>query len=114
MVRALVRAAAREDLPILREIERASGQRYRQYGLDHVADDEPASIEVLGAYAEDGRAWVAVGDTEEPIGYRTSTRPPTGDEGRSSSRLGGTTLIGPQHPLLAASVVDAVVLATRR
>lgn len=64
-----VRPAGRRDLPFLRAIEWASGQRYRDYGLDRVADDEPASIEVLDGYARDGRAWVAVDDEDRPLGY---------------------------------------------
>lgn len=54
---------------MLREIERAAGVRYREFGLDHVADDEPASIEVLADYAAAGRAWVAEGADGEPVGY---------------------------------------------
>lgn len=65
----LIRAAAKEDLPVLREIERASGQRYRDFGLDDVADDEPASIEVLAGYAEGARAWVAADSEGAPLGY---------------------------------------------
>lgn len=68
-VTARVRPARREDLPALREIERASGQRYRDYGLAHVADEEPASIETLAEYVDAGRAWVAAGATDEPLGY---------------------------------------------
>ncbi|HET6965605.1 MAG TPA: GNAT family N-acetyltransferase [Acidimicrobiales bacterium] len=64
-----LRAARREDLPALREIERESGQRYREFGLDQVADDEPASIEVLATYAEGSRAWVAVDPDGVPVGY---------------------------------------------
>lgn len=64
-----VRPAVRGDVPALRDIEWASGQRYRQYGLDWVADDEPASVRVLAAYAADGRSWVAVDDGGRPIGY---------------------------------------------
>ena len=64
-----VRPTRRGDLPVLREIERSSGQRFREYGLDHVADDEPASIEVLAGYVEGGRSWVAVGGGDEPVGY---------------------------------------------
>jgi len=64
-----IRPAVHEDLPTLRDIEWASGQRYRDYGLDHVADDEPAPVEVLARYADDGRAWVAVDDSDQPIGY---------------------------------------------
>lgn len=65
----LVRAARDEDLPALREIERAAGQRYREFGLDHVADDEPASIEVLAGYSDRGRAWVALGRDGTPVGF---------------------------------------------
>lgn len=65
----LLRAARDEDLPALREIERAAGQRYRDFGLDHVADDEPASIGVLAGYADGGRAWVVVGSDDAPVGY---------------------------------------------
>ena len=65
----LIRSARQEDLPALREIERASGQRYRDFGLNHVADDEPASIETLLPYARAGRAWVAANPADEPLGY---------------------------------------------
>lgn len=64
-----VRPAESKDLPVLRQIEWDAGQRYRECGLDQVADHEPASIEVLHGYAADGRAWVTVGDDDEAIGY---------------------------------------------
>ena len=64
-----VRAARVEDLPALQGIERASGQRYREFGLDQVADDEPAALEVLSGYAHGGRAWVAVDRDDVPVGY---------------------------------------------
>ncbi len=69
MDRVEVRPAVWRDLFTLREIEWASGQQYRDYGLDHIADDEPASIEALSRYADDGRAWVAAEDSGPPIGY---------------------------------------------
>jgi GNAT superfamily N-acetyltransferase len=64
-----IRPAVREDLSTIRDIEWASGQQYREYGLDLVADDGPAPVEVLAGYADDGRAWVAVDDSGQPIGY---------------------------------------------
>ena len=69
MGKVLVRPAAREDLSALREIERAAIQPFRDDGLDHVADREPPSVEVLASYADDNRAWVAVDDSGQPIGY---------------------------------------------
>jgi hypothetical protein len=55
----MVRAVWDEDLPVLRGIEPASGERYRKSGLDEIADGEPASFEVLGDHACGGRVWVA-------------------------------------------------------
>src|SRR2546430_15484741 len=63
-----IRDARGEDLSALRDIERAAGQRFRDFGLDAVAEDEPASIKELQDYAAAGRAWVAVGDAGEPVG----------------------------------------------
>jgi GNAT superfamily N-acetyltransferase len=37
-------------------------------GLDNVAEDEPASIEVLAGYADGGRAWVAEDADGAPVG----------------------------------------------
>lgn len=64
-----IRPVRPDDLSALREIEWASAQRYREFGLDHVADDEPASIDTLSGYAADGRAWAAVVDPDRPVGY---------------------------------------------
>jgi len=67
---ARIRPARPGDLDRLREIERAAGRRYRDFGLDRVADDEPPPIGTLLGYAEAGRAWVAVGpDDDAPVGY---------------------------------------------
>jgi GNAT superfamily N-acetyltransferase len=64
-----VRAARAGDGPALREIERLAGERFREVGLDSVADDEPPSLETLAAYADSGRAWVAVDGAGTPVGY---------------------------------------------
>lgn len=65
----LVRSPSEDELVHLQEIERAAGQRYRDYGLGHVADDEPAPLEVLAGYARRGRAWVAISGTALAVGY---------------------------------------------
>jgi GNAT superfamily N-acetyltransferase len=64
-----IRPAATADLPVLQDIETAAGQRYRDVGLDRVAQDDPFPIDVLQAYADAGRAWVAVDRAEGPVGY---------------------------------------------
>jgi GNAT superfamily N-acetyltransferase len=53
----------------MQEIERAAGERFREVGLDGVANDEPASIEALAAYATAGRGWVAVEGSARLVGY---------------------------------------------
>lgn len=57
------------DLPLLREIEWASGQRFREYGLEHVADDEPASGQELAGYVERAASWVSLEGDDHPVGY---------------------------------------------
>jgi hypothetical protein len=41
----------------------------RREPADRVADDEPASAQVLAGYAAAGRGWVAVDDSDQPVGY---------------------------------------------
>jgi GNAT superfamily N-acetyltransferase len=64
-----VRLGGAEDASRLRVIELRAGARFREVGLDDIADGEPASIETLVAYATAGRCWVAVDEADEPIGY---------------------------------------------
>lgn len=65
----MIRPAREDDLPVLREIERAAGRSFAALGMDLVAEDEPPSLETLRAYAEDGRAWVRTDDADRPLGY---------------------------------------------
>jgi GNAT superfamily N-acetyltransferase len=64
-----IRAARADDGPDLREIERLAGARFREVGLDAVADAEPAPVETLARYAADGRSWVAVDGSDRAVGY---------------------------------------------
>jgi len=68
-MRFTIRPARPEDAPVLQSIERLAGERFREVGLDAVADDEPMSIETLVSYAGDGRSWVAIGEDGAPCGY---------------------------------------------
>lgn len=58
--RVTIRPARSDDLATLIEIERAAGEMFRSVGMDLVADDDPGSVGELQAYAEGGRAFVAV------------------------------------------------------
>jgi GNAT superfamily N-acetyltransferase len=53
-----IRLAREDELPLLREVERASGEIFRDIGLAEIADDEPLSLTELGHYRHAGRAWV--------------------------------------------------------
>lgn len=64
-----IRPCRLEEATALQEIERLAGARFRDVGLNDVADDEPLSIEALAGYARDGRAWAAVNPADEPLGY---------------------------------------------
>ena len=65
-----IREARRDDCAAMREIEWAAGEQFRTIpGLAFVADDPPLSVEEYGDYADDGRAWVAVDDGGDAVGY---------------------------------------------
>ncbi|GAB3985498.1 GNAT family N-acetyltransferase [Plantactinospora veratri] len=64
-----IRPARRQDLPGLRDIERAAGRSFRDVGMPEVADDEPPSVEELARHQRAGLAWVAVDADDVPVGY---------------------------------------------
>ena len=64
-----IRAGRAVDGAALQDIERRAGARFREVGLADIADHEPASFDELAAYANHGRSWVAVDDSDRAIGY---------------------------------------------
>ena len=64
-----IRLARSDDLASIVEIERAAGELFRSVGMDLVADDDPPTVQELAFYAEGGRAFVAVGADDRPVGY---------------------------------------------
>lgn len=58
-----------DDLPALREVERAAGALFRDLGMAAIADDEPPSIAHLAGFQQDERAWVATDGADRPVGY---------------------------------------------
>jgi GNAT superfamily N-acetyltransferase len=65
----VIRRSGPDDGHALREIERLAGARFREVGLERIADAEPASVDTLTAYAEAGRSWVALEAGDRPVGY---------------------------------------------
>jgi GNAT superfamily N-acetyltransferase len=64
-----IRLGRSDDLASIVEIERAAGELFRSVGMGLVADDDPPTVEELAFYAEGGRAFVAVGADDRPVGY---------------------------------------------
>lgn len=64
-----IRPVRPDDGAALQAIERLAGERFRDLGMDAVADDEPLTLEAFAAYAAAGRGWVAVDHRDNPIGY---------------------------------------------
>jgi GNAT superfamily N-acetyltransferase len=69
MVDGSIRAAKVSELARLQAIERAAGRWFADIGMALVAQDEPPSVETLGEFQEDDRAWVWVDAGDEPIAY---------------------------------------------
>lgn len=65
----MIRPARTDDLPELREVERAAGLPFRGIGMDAVADDEPPSVGELAEFQADGRAWVFADPDDRPVAY---------------------------------------------
>jgi GNAT superfamily N-acetyltransferase len=63
-----IRVARDDELPGLRELERASGEPFRDLGMAVIADEDPTSLADLAHYQRSGRAWVITEDGP-PIGF---------------------------------------------
>lgn len=68
-VEVVIREYRSEDSDAVREIERRAGERFRDVGLDHIADHDPPSRSQLAAFAILGQAWVAEKGDGRPLGY---------------------------------------------
>ena len=67
-----IRPARPDDGEALRDVERQAGERFREVGLDEIADHDPTPFDGLADYAVAGRSWVAVdgtGAAGPPLGY---------------------------------------------
>ena len=64
-----IRLAHRDDLSQIQQIEIASGQLFREVGLDDVADHDPDDIETLSDYVDRQQIWVATGPADAPMGF---------------------------------------------
>ena len=64
-----IRPARPGEAEVLRGIERAAGECFRDVGMPEIADDEPLPVAALEAYREAGRCLVATDAADRPIAY---------------------------------------------
>lgn len=67
-----IRRASSEDLHLLAAVEVAAGVRFRELGLDSIADDPGPTVADLAPHLDDGTIWVAETD-EGIVGYATAS-----------------------------------------
>lgn len=68
-----IRVGTADDVEALRQIELAAGARFREVGLDAIADDDPPAAEALLHHVDTGTVWVATEEHGVPIGYATAS-----------------------------------------
>jgi GNAT superfamily N-acetyltransferase len=115
----VIRAVRFGELPLLREIERAAGECFRDIGMPEIADDEPPAPQELARHLRAGLVWVAVDEHDAPVGCRVAA-PVDGDlhveqvsVHPDSARRGiGRALIDHLADRAAARGVPALTLTT--
>ncbi|MFD5829506.1 GNAT family N-acetyltransferase [Lentzea sp. NPDC060358] len=61
----MIRLAQPAELTYLQEIEIASGEPFRDFGMPEIADDDPMSLEDLAEH----EVWVAIGAEGVPVAF---------------------------------------------
>ena len=64
-----IRGVRPGDVGRLQAIQLAAGDAFRNVGMGTVAESPPLPAESLSGYRQAGRAWVAVDDHDEPVGF---------------------------------------------
>ena len=64
-----IRSAALDDLPQLREIERAASILFRETRFAFLVDYEPSSLEFLQSQLAAGGVWMAVDGEDRAVGF---------------------------------------------
>lgn len=65
----VIRPARTDDLPMLRGIEAAAGEVFRDLGMDAVANDDLPTIEELAKFLAMEGVLVTVDDNDRPVAY---------------------------------------------
>jgi GNAT superfamily N-acetyltransferase len=64
-----IRGVRPRDVGRMQAIQLAAGDAFRDVGMSSVAESPPLPAESLSGYREAGRAWVAVDDHDDPVGF---------------------------------------------
>jgi len=64
-----IRGVRPGDVGRLQAIQLAAGDAFRNVGMSSVAESPPLPAESLSGYRKAGRAWAAVDDHDEPVGF---------------------------------------------
>jgi ribosomal protein S18 acetylase RimI-like enzyme len=67
-----IRLARNEECHLLPEIERSSGRLFADAGMHDVAGEEPPEGHVWEPHCESETLWLAVDETEHPLGFLAS------------------------------------------
>ncbi len=68
-----IRLARFEELPALREIERAAGKIFAEIGLENVASATPLLLDFLQAQQRAGLVWVLTDADDQPVGFAAAS-----------------------------------------
>ncbi len=68
-----IRLARIDELPALREIERAAGKLFAEIGLENVANAAPLPLDFLQAQQHAGLVWVLTDADDQPVGFAAAS-----------------------------------------
>ena len=68
-----IRAAEAADLAAIPKVDVLAGRRFRDVGLEAIAEGEPLGNDVLQAHLQAGTAWVAVDEQHRLIAFATAS-----------------------------------------
>jgi len=69
-----IRPAVAADLAVIPEIDLHAGRRFRDIGLETIAEAEPVAQDALRAHLEAGTAWVALDPDARRVGFSLASR----------------------------------------
>src|SRR5689334_508575 len=78
-----IRGVRPGDVGRLQAIQLAAGDAFRDVGMSSIAESPPLAAESLSGYREAGRAWAAVDDHDEPVGFVVAALGAGGRDGGS-------------------------------